>query len=92
MAETSFINGIYLFCIGIIRDFGRFRKCKRYHRIYYARVGVGMLQHFQQSHPAGQDMETRIQIGQPYSHDSGINSIGLPVPGSFRIRACYYTC
>ena len=31
--------------MGIIRDFGRFRKCKRYHRIYYARIGVGMLQY-----------------------------------------------
>ena len=40
MAETGFINGIYLFCMGIIRDFGRFRKCKRYHRIYYAQSGV----------------------------------------------------
>ena len=29
MAETGFINGIYLLCMGIIRDFGRFRKCKR---------------------------------------------------------------
>ena len=53
MAETGFINGIYLFCMGIIRDFGRFRKCKRYHRIYNARIGVGMLQYFQQSNPAG---------------------------------------
>ena len=40
MAETGFINGIYLLCMGIIRDFGRFRKCKRYHRIYNARLGL----------------------------------------------------
>ena len=53
MAETGFINGIYLLCMGIIRDFGRFRKCKRYHRIYNARVGISMLQYFQQSNPAG---------------------------------------
>ena len=43
MAETGFINGIYLFCMGIIRYFGRFRKCKRYHRIYHAWTGSCML-------------------------------------------------
>ena len=43
MAETSFINGIYFFCMGIIRYFGRFGECKRYHRIYHAWTGSCIL-------------------------------------------------
>ena len=46
MGSISFVWGLFV-------DFGGFRKCKRYHRIYYARVGVSMLQYFQQSNPAG---------------------------------------
>ena len=41
MAKTGFINGIYLFCMGIIRDFGRFRKCNG--TTGYIMLGLGLV-------------------------------------------------
>ena len=40
MAETGFINGIDLFCMGHIRHPCRFGKCKRYYRIHHAGLGL----------------------------------------------------
>ena len=37
------LMGSISFCMGIIRYFGRFRECKRYHRIYHAWTGSCML-------------------------------------------------
>ena len=79
MAETGFINGIDLFCVGHICHFGWLGKRKRYDRIHHARAGSGMLQYFQQSDSARQDMETGIQTGQPNPYDSGIDGIGMSV-------------
>ena len=63
MAETGFINGIDLFCMGHIRHPCRFRKCKRYYRIHHAWSWPGMLQYFQQSDSTRQDMEAGVQTG-----------------------------
>ena len=41
MAETSFINGIYFFCMGIIRYFGRFGECNG--TTGYIMLGLGLV-------------------------------------------------
>ncbi len=49
------------------------------HRIYYDRPGTGMLQHFQQSHPACRHLAEHFQAGQPHPADSGLHGPGLSV-------------
>ena len=57
--------------------------CRIFHRVYNDRPGIGLLQHFKQSHTPGSNMAQHFQTGKPNSLDTRIYRTALSVPVCF---------
>jgi hypothetical protein len=57
--------------------------CRIFHRVYNDRPGIGLLQHFKQSHTPGSNMAQHFQTGKPNSLDTRIYRTTLSVPVCF---------